>query len=95
MRVFQIGAVGTALAYLALSYSRTGTGYPQATMFLLAITTAALTVGLGAAVALHAWPEEIPGFGSRQLAAHDCHGCRQPMVEVRSAWMCPHCDRVG
>lgn len=95
MRVLQIGAVGSALAYLSLSASQATTGYPQAAMFLLAILAATLTLGVATAVGLHAWPEEVGVVGGRHLPVHACHGCRRPMVELHSAWVCGHCDRVG
>ena len=95
MRVFQIAVTGTAVAYLALSYSQTATGYPQAASFLMAILAATLTVGVAIAVGLHAWPDDAGISGGRTLPVHGCHGCGRPMVEVHSAWVCTRCDRVS
>lgn len=94
MRIIEICVVGAATAYLALSYSQTGSGYPQAAAFVLAIFVATVTVGLATSVGTHAWPEDA-GFavaGPRRL--HRCHGCGHRMRQERSAWMCPRCDRV-
>ena len=93
MRVFQICVVGSALAYLALSYSQTATGYPQAATFLLAILAATLTVGVAVAVGFHAWPDDA-GIARRRSLPHSCHGCGRLMVEVHSVWLCGRCDRV-
>jgi hypothetical protein len=94
MRVLQICVVGAAAAYLALSYSHTATGYPQAASFLVAILAATLTVGVASAVGLHAWPDDARIARKRRLPAHGCHGCGREMVEVHSAWVCGRCDRV-
>jgi hypothetical protein len=95
MRILQIGAVGAALSYLALSFSQSGTGYPQAAAFLLAIFAATMTVGIALAVACGAWPDDAGAAGlPRNLPAHSCHGCGRPMVDVHSAWVCGRCDRA-
>ena len=95
VRVIQICVVGAAAAYLALSYSQTATGYPQAATFLLAILAATLTVGVAVAVGLRAWPDDAGTTGNRGRDVHGCHGCGRPMVEVHAAWVCPRCDRVS
>jgi hypothetical protein len=94
MRIMEISTVGAAAAYLALSYSQTGSGYPQAAAFLLAVFVATLTVGVAVAVGSHAWPED-GGFvvtGPRWL--HRCHGCGHRMHQMHAAWVCPRCDRA-
>lgn len=95
MRVFQIGAVGTAFAYVAFSYSQAASGFPQATAFMLAILVTTLTVGIATGAGLHAWPDDFGITGGRPIPVHGCHGCGRPMVEIHSAWMCGRCDRVG
>lgn len=86
---------GTALAYLAFSYSQNAPGLPQATAFMLAILVATLTVGIAAAAALHALPEDVGITHGRPISVHGGHGCGQPMVEIHSAWVCERCDRVS
>ena len=95
MRVFQIAVTGSAVAYLALSYSQSATGYPQAASFLMAILAATLTVGVALSVGLNAWPEDAGITRTRNLPGHGCHGCGRPMVDVHSVWVCPRCDRVS
>lgn len=94
MRVFQTSTVGTALAYLALSFSHTARGYPQGASFLLAILIATITVGIATAIGFHSWPAEDGMVNLRHLPPHGCHGCGGSMVEVHSAWVCGRCDRV-
>jgi len=95
MRILQIGAVGSALSYLALSFSQSGTGYPQAAAFVLAILAGTMTVGIALAVGFGAWPDDAAAVRlPRQLPAHACHGCGRPMVDVHSAWVCGRCDRA-
>ena len=93
MRVIEIFVVGTAAAYLALSYSSSGSGYLQAASFLVALTVATLTVGCALAIGLHAWPDDagLAVAGPRFL--HRCHECGRRMRRERSAWVCLRCDR--
>ncbi len=95
MRVFQIAVTGSAIAYLALSYSQSATGYPQAASFLMAILAATLTVGVALSVGLHAWPEDAGITTRRTLPLHGCHGCGRAMAEIHSVWVCARCDRVS
>lgn len=95
MRVFQIAVTGSAVAYLALSYSQSAAGYPQAASFLMAILAATLTVGVGLSVGLNAWPDDAGITRRRNLPVHGCHGCGRAMVEIHSVWVCPQCDRVS
>jgi uncharacterized paraquat-inducible protein A len=94
MRVIRICLVGGAVAYLALSYSQTASGYPQAATFLFAILATTLTVGVAVSVGLNAWPDDAGITRVRNLPAHGCHGCGRPMIELHSAWVCGRCDRV-
>jgi ribosomal protein L37AE/L43A len=52
-------------------------------------------VGIGAAVGLNAWPDDVGVSHVRRRTEHDCHGCGRPMVEVRSVWVCGLCDRAS
>ena len=94
MRILRVCVVGAAVAYLALSYSQTATGYPQAASFLMAILGAALTVGVAVAMGLNAWPDDA-GIARGRSLPHGCHGCGRPMVEMHSVWVCARCDRVS
>lgn len=94
MRFFEISAVGSALCYLALTFSQASTGYPQAGAFLLAILIGTLTVGIGAAIAFDVWPDDVATVRAGRLPAHACRGCGRPMVEVHTAWVCGRCDRA-
>lgn len=94
MRIFEVGAVGAALAYLSFSFAHTGTGHAQAAAFVLAILIATVTSGLVISLATHAWPEE-PGLaiaGPRWL--HRCHVCGHRMRLEGAVRVCARCDRV-
>lgn len=92
MRIFEVGTVGAALAYLALSFSQSGSGYPQAAAFLASLLIAAVTIGVAISLGTHAWPE--PPQAAFANRVHRCHGCGHRMRQVRNAWVCIRCDRA-
>lgn len=85
---------GGAIAVVALEINRLSDGITAAGAFMVAIFVGAVTVGLVLATCLECagsiWaPRKASSVGEK------CGSCHRRMVNHRSVWVCPVCDRIS
>ena len=85
---------GGAIAVVALEINRLSDGITAAGAFMVAIFVGAVTVGLVLATCLECagsiWaPRKASSVGGK------CGSCHRRMVNHRSVWVCPVCDRIS
>jgi hypothetical protein len=83
---------GGAISVAILAVSRASDGYLAAGAFLVAITVAAISVGVAA--------EFVAGFISRDLASRQssgmirCGSCTRHKIQLGSIYVCSICDGI-